>query len=139
MAETKWNEQPVLTDHPVVCSILELRNFGENVPSVNTHTPWGDKNNHAGTIGEFKAHLRFCVEQHDKRYKDTREDCWTNKSVHRTAMIVAYTSDYQVVSESYLRELGFDSFGPVEKLKHPDSKLTLWFIQSPKFLENIKE
>ena len=139
MAEVPWNESLILIDHPTVCSIHELRNFGETVPSTASGSPWGKGSNHAADIDEFKAHLRYCVEQVAKKYQCIREDSWMNKSVQRTALIVAYTSSYQVKTEEYLNQLGFSSSGPVKKLKHPDSDLTLWFMPSVDFLEAIKE
>lgn len=132
-----WNTNLTLernTEH-YVCTALVLSGFGER--TVDGNDEIGESVGHAPNLGAFKAHLRYCVEQHDENVINPAP--YFDDSVHRTAVIQAYTIHTQPVSEGYLKELGFQQFGPVEKEKHPASKLSVWLIRTQDFLEAIKE
>lgn len=133
----EWNERLCIEEHQSVCTVLELVGFGETTEGADDVIY---NNEVIPSLDEFKAHLRYCVEQHDDYFNDEYdEDDWANKSVHRTALITAYTVHTQPVAEGFLRELGFNQVGPISKAKHPTTKLSLWTMPSLDFLEAIKE
>lgn len=135
-----WRADLYLSDDDKVCSKLTLKEWGERGPSYEVNRFCGRVDNHAEDVHELKKHLRFAVEQWDKRYDGYSESkIMMNKSVHRMAFIETVTCDLQPKAEGYLRELGFTAIGPFTKLKHPDSKVTQWIMGAPEFLEAIKE
>jgi len=135
-----WDENISFYTHSTVCSIVELRGFGERSPSATEGAFIGFQDNHPKDLKEFKTKLRELVENWDEYYnKRYKKDAWDNKSMHRLAFIVAYTSSLQPVANENLAALGFETSGLTPKLKHPDSDLAIWWITPDKFLEAIKE
>lgn len=131
-----WNKNLKIekNNENYVCTALTLSGFSEQ--TVDDNDELGESKGYAPDLESFKAHLRYCVEQHDDGADD---DPYYDDSVHRVAVIQAYTVHTQPVSEGYLEALGFQRFGPVEKEKHPATKLSVWLIRATDFLENIKE
>lgn len=128
----------IIAEHPSVCTVLEIRTFGELSPSINDGKYTGYAWDHAEDIEEFKEHLRYCVTQHNKKYSALSEDNWANKSVHRVAIIVAYTASCQPKAAEYLTELGFNTSGPLKKAKHAHTDLIMWWTTPSEFLARIE-
>lgn len=130
-----WNDNLRICEHDSVCTVLELCGFGEEYVGAFEEELSYDK---IPDIESLKAHLRYCVEEHDEEYKEYGDD-WSNKSVHRVALITAYTVHTQPSAEGFLRELGFTQVGPIKKLKHPSTELSMWHMTATDFLAAIKE
>lgn len=121
-----------------VCSLIRLVGFDERRPLASQFSLGGSKDDHAKDQEEFNEHLRFVIKNWDKQYVSCAgKNLWTDKSVHRTALIQAVTTDVQPFAEKYLKELGFKSSKHVSKLKHPLTKLRLWYIPSRELLDNL--
>lgn len=135
-----WNNYLTIekNNESYVCTALTLSGFAET--QVNGDDELGVNKGAAPSLEEFKKHLRYCVQQHDESAdEDSGGYPYYDDSVYRVAVIQAYTVHTQPVSEGYLEQLGFQRFGPVSKLKHPKTKLSVWLITATDFLEAIKE
>lgn len=133
---SNWKRDTCFLQYSGVCSVLELEKFGERGPTATEGIFGGREDNHPKDLEEFKAHLRRVVTMWDKQYFTPK--AWNSKRVERVALIVAYVSSLQPVALQNLQELGFNSTGPLKKLKHPDSELTMFWITPEEFLKNIE-
>lgn len=61
-----------------------------------------------------------------KRVMEHQKD--THMGLARMAMLVAYTSDLQVLANKVLKEQGFQHTRWMSKGKHPETKLRMWWF-----------
>lgn len=123
------------------CVALILKDFGEKTPMGNGNIVDGvivESNNFLTSTPEFnnfegfKSLLKEKVKQHDKGWGD-------NKIYHakNMAVVQAITISSQPKTEEALEKLGFTRFGPLKKLKHPSTTLSVWLMAIPDFLKAI--
>ena len=128
----------IFTKYLNVCNCYCLSEFGG--PAVTYDEIDYDVNDEF-QFELFKKHLLEIFESHDANTQEMR-GAWGWKHpvtdyVPKLGIIMAVTADLQKETEDNLRRLGFHQFGPVSKLKHTDSKVSLWSIAADDLCKTI--
>ena len=119
------------------CSLLILRNFGEETPTYDDDSPF--------TVSPCAIDFRQFVERlrqkvNEFNYKKNNKSIVTNASrFEKSAIIQATTCSTQPKAEGFLREFGFQQFGPVAKEKHKKTELSVWLMTVADFKSKLAE
>jgi len=118
------------------CGVAILRNFGAiNWSNVNnpSHSPT------SMTFEGFRAEVLSKIRIWDSKWTapDQSFTEWQNRAFHKMAVVLATTSSAQISIEGFLEALGFNRFGPVTKIKHSGSKLSVWTIEATNLMKAV--
>lgn len=86
---------------------------------------------------KWKRSVVAACGSYDAAYRDARFDNdYSNKSLKKMAIVIAFTVDTSPSSLEMLEKLGFTRASPfIEKLKHPENMLSLWWMRCQDFIE----
>jgi len=120
-----------------VCSLARLSGFGEETVSNEVNNP-----NQSGPqlpLDKFKSHIKGLMKTWDDGVQEEHFGWKKSNSnyIPKLAAVWACTASGQKVTMEHFRSLGFKEIGPYEKLKHPDSTLTFWFISADQLCREL--
>lgn len=129
-----------ITEDPHVCCRFVISKFGGIYYGL-TDTTGNSSETHPSelTTESLSGEIKDFMVNHDKYLLGFKKSFnhWESKYIEKMAVFEATTSDKQVKAEAALAALGFTQVGPFEKLKHGNSKLSIWIIHAPLLMKNV--
>lgn len=117
------------------CTLLWLQNFGEAQPENVPGGLFAD-NVCAENFEQFVERLQYKINAYNADKDVTNIGLMPFEC---RALICATTCSTQPVVEGYLKQFGFEQYGPYEKKKHDHTELSMWLMPIPLFVTTLRE